>query len=31
MQMGIRLVIYTDDVLIMAESEDISRAHAQMV
>ena len=30
-QMGIRLVIYIDDVLIMAESEDISSAHCQMV
>ena len=29
--MGIRLVIYIDDVLIMAESEDISMVHAQMV
>ena len=29
-QMGIRLVIYIDDVLIMAESEDISKAHTQM-
>ena len=29
--MGIRLVIYIDDVLIMAESGDISRVHAQMV